>query len=434
MAENSEQPQARSGGDNKNIPSNLTLIEQPWRKEPEIDSTRQRFLSERRSIIPDPEHGIYPFKGIELSRADVEWLLATHCSGNFIGPVDWTDINQRDREGIDLRGAILQKADLRELPLARIIGGYSTTDFTDFSAELLDLAAVHLEGASLHRTHLEGAFLREARLEGAALIGAHLQHAALLGTHLDRADLQGANLAGANMFTTYIDYQTGIDNIILGNEIDGSVYLDNVHWGGTNFIVVDWSQKIGKSAHNRDGIFILGDEQKAWKQIEDTGLKKERSQRIQEFKIAVRATRQLSASLQSQGLNEDGDRFALRAQILQTQLYRFQKEYFRFIGSLILNWISGYGYRPIRSLITYLLAIVGFTVLYFSLRQNVHPELSLLDSFVFSITSFHGRGFSPGETLTLHNPLTIFAAFEAVIGLIIEITFIATFTQRFFAR
>jgi len=34
----------------------------------------------------------------------------------------------------------------------------------------------------------------------------------------------------------------------------------------------------------------------------------------------------------------------------------------------------------------------------------------------------------------LNNPLTVIAAGEAIIGLLIEITFIATFTQRFFAR
>lgn len=48
--------------------------------------------------------------------------------------------------------------------------------------------------------------------------------------------------------------------------------------------------------------------------------------------------------------------------------------------------------------------------------------------------SFHGRGFFPslsGET-NLHNPLVVLAAFEAVVGLFIEISFIATFTKRFF--
>lgn len=43
-----------------------------WRSEPEIDEQQQRYLAERRSIQPDIEQGIYPFKGIKLDRADVE--------------------------------------------------------------------------------------------------------------------------------------------------------------------------------------------------------------------------------------------------------------------------------------------------------------------------------------------------------------------------
>src|SRR5947207_11672485 len=84
---------------------------QPWRTEPEIDEERQKYLAERRSIMPDIEQGIYPFKDVKLSRADVEWLLATHENGS--GPVDWSDENQREREGLDLRGADLRQEDIR---------------------------------------------------------------------------------------------------------------------------------------------------------------------------------------------------------------------------------------------------------------------------------------------------------------------------------
>ena len=52
-----------------------------WRIEPEIDAERQRFLTERRSVTADIEQSIYLFKDIKLSRADVEWLLATHENG-----------------------------------------------------------------------------------------------------------------------------------------------------------------------------------------------------------------------------------------------------------------------------------------------------------------------------------------------------------------
>ncbi len=44
------------------------------------------------------------------------------------------------------------------------------------------------------------------------------------------------------------------------------------------------------------------------------------------------------------------------------------------------------------------------------------------------------EAFFPGPDASLKDPLTALAAAEAVIGLIIEISFIATFTQRFFGK
>ncbi len=100
----------------------------PWRTEPEMDGDRKRYLAERRAIQPDIEKGVYPFKDVELDRADVEWLLETHESNGFTGPVDWDDGVQRKREGIDLRGGDLNGADLSGLPLrARREGSRAAT-------------------------------------------------------------------------------------------------------------------------------------------------------------------------------------------------------------------------------------------------------------------------------------------------------------------
>jgi uncharacterized protein YjbI with pentapeptide repeats len=82
---------------------------------------RQVYLTTRRAITPDLAQGLYPFTGIKLSRADIEWLLAAHEDGR--GPVDWGDESQRDRQGLDLRGADLRQVNLSGLPLARLCGG-----------------------------------------------------------------------------------------------------------------------------------------------------------------------------------------------------------------------------------------------------------------------------------------------------------------------
>ena len=47
--------------------------------------------------------------------------------------------------------------------------------------------------------------------------------------------------------------------------------------------------------------------------------------------------------------------------------------------------------------------------------------------------SFHGRGFFPGG-IALDHPLTVLAAFEALVGLLIEFTCIAALTQRLFGK
>jgi hypothetical protein len=73
---------------------------------------------------------------------------------------------------------------------------------------------------------------------------------------------------------------------------------------------------------------------------------------------------------------------------------------------------------------------------YLDERRQITPEMKV-GIYPFKdikLTSFHGRGFIPGlgNEASLHNPLVMLAAIEAVVGLFIEISFIATFTKRFF--
>ena len=151
-----------------------------WRTEPEIDKERQRYLTERRAIVPNIEQGIYPFRDIKLTRADVEWLLVTHENGR--GSVDWHDAQQQYRLGLDLRGANLCGTNLSHLPLARIRGGLNSDEWHKANKEQLNTAGVLMKEALLTGVHLEGAHLRYAHLEKA-----NLKHSSL-----ERAHFRGA--------------------------------------------------------------------------------------------------------------------------------------------------------------------------------------------------------------------------------------------------
>ena len=102
--------------------------------------------------------------------------------------------------------------------------------------------------------------------------------------------------------------------------------------------------------------------------------------------------------------------------------------FFSWLFSWFLYLLAGYGYRPLRSVAAYLLLILTFAVAFYTLGH-----LKCYEALVVSLTAFHGRGFFSQEYKP-SDPQSIIAAVEAVVGLLIEISFIATFTHRFFGK
>jgi hypothetical protein len=307
------------------------------------------------------------------------------------------------------------------------------------------MAAVHLEGAILSWAHLEGAELYMAHLEKADLYMAHLEGASLRKAHLEGASLRLAHLEGvsftsqasargreqkdvpvwlppADLRAASFDSTTDLRNVCLGSQAHGFVRLADVQWGDVNLGVIDWSE-----------VPMLGDERKARQKCAAGGKRKDAEIRLNECREAMRANRQLAVALRNQGLNEESVGFLYRAQQLARSVLYLDGKPGAYLFSLFLDLLAGYGYKPARSALAYVFVITCFAIVYQVLGQLVGPHLSALEAFVFSLTSFHGRGFFPGG-IKLDDPITVLAALEAVIGLTIEISFIATFTQRFFGN
>lgn len=276
------------------------------------------------------------------------------------------------------------------------------------------MKGTNLEGANLYEAHLEGANLTNAKLKGANLHGANLEGANLYEVHLEGADLTLAYLAGAHLAEGFFDRKTKLTGAILGNKTYGFISVVDISWGDINLALLDWTP-----------VSKLGDERKA-----------RQSKQLDDFQKAVRANRQLAVALRNQGLNEEADHFAYRAQLLQRTVWRMQGKLLKFLFSWFLYLLAGYGYRPLRSIMIYLFVIAAFAGGYYAVTHLLHAQpypLAWYEALVSSVSSFHGRGFFQ-PVQSLGDPVAILASIEAVFGLLIEISFIATFTQRFFGK
>jgi hypothetical protein len=341
----------------------------------------------------------------------------------------------------------LEKADLLE---AHLEGAKLTAS----RLEKANFFTAHLEGATLAYTHLEGTNFLDAHLEGAKLDSSHLEGKSFAADDPYWQRIRQwmpdfpATLAPANLRGAYFDAATVLNDAVLVDTQHGAVQVADARWGGVNLAVVpDWSPFTERH-------IPLGDERVAWawkaapfseSEAERKRPRKQRTQtrqdhvarqaqaRLDAFQVAVRANRQLATTLRAQGMNEQADYFAYHAQVVQRAVLRQQRKWGRAFGSWLLAVVSGYGYQPVRSIIAYVVIISLFAGAYLLNGQFAAPHLSWDEALVLSISSFHGRGFfSTG--ITLGDTLARLAAGEAIIGLLIEITFIATFTQRFFAR
>jgi uncharacterized protein YjbI with pentapeptide repeats len=394
------------------------------------EPTADRQAELRSAYQANIEAGRAPYAEVRIrTRGEVSWIIASHgWSGEedeytvkYVRVPEGAHVDRINLKGawladINLAGMRLRRADLSGTNLVR--ANLTATDLVDADLSNTDLGFSDLTDANLNWANLSGAHVRQVSFRNARLTFANLY-----GTGLARCDLRGANLRNARM-----DASTLLGSVV----IDSRTLLRDVTWNGASLASIDWSN-----------VSHLGDEDIGPHSHLQNGEQGKRAASLAKYQGAARANQQLSIALRSQGIVEAASRFAYRAQILQRMVLLRQFHFARWFGSLFLDLISGYGYRPGRTLLCYLVTVSGFMLGYLLVTHysppfalyapaGTHPLL-WYEALVLSVASFHGRGFFP-QAINVGDPVAILAAMEAVIGLFIEITFIATFTQRFFAR
>jgi uncharacterized protein YjbI with pentapeptide repeats len=378
-----------------------------------------------------------PYAGIQIStRGELKWI---------IGERGWQGNSANTR------------ADLPNLANSGITGDFSGINLTasnlsgifiqDANLSEVDLSFANLSGAVVATSNLTKAVLAGANLSGSMFVDSNFTDVDLSAADLSksifvqdegenqffRATLQMANLSasliagnfgGADMIRARMDGTTAFGGY--GEKgrvhIDSTTRLLDVAWNGAVLALVNWSE-----------VPRLGDEA----DIKEASSRKEH---VQAYREAARAYHGLAKALEAQGITVP----ALRYRRRQHQLERAaQLRSFNLLGWLFssaLNIVSGYGDRPLRALGVYLAVIFAFAGIYFGITTPGSPiffggsqPLQFHEAVVFSLSSFHGRGFFP-STIGLGDPVAIVAALEAVVGLFIELVLIATFTRRLFER
>lgn len=380
-------------------------------REEVIDQSRQAFLLDRLTQPCDPMLDMYPFKDETLSRADIEWMIIafSHEKDEQLKGLDCINLGKADLHDIDLSGlwfidcfrfiyANLQNAKFNSVAyISSSIGG-----------SFLSRERVTLPGMHVWRTQLIGADFRGANLRGASFLGADLFDCDMRDTALDGADFTDAKLIGVKLCGALFDDETRFGVWALGSG-KSFASLGDVHWGGVDLTSARW-----------DTLAVLGDEEQLRQDQSDATLA-----------AVERAYRQVARQLREQGLSATADRFAYRALMFHRRVLWRQGFWSKFasVGAQLIEMTSGYGYMVYRAIATYVVLIVAFGLVYLLMDRG----LSLLEAVIISITAFHGRGFI-ATTFQIGSPLAVVSAVETMLGLVVEICFIASFTQRHLNR
>jgi uncharacterized protein YjbI with pentapeptide repeats len=226
---------------------------------------------------------IRPFVGVNLSGADVSWLLTSYAEAPP-----------------SLEGAHLFAAHLARAALARVCLNRSIL----IRAHLED---ADLSGANLVGADLTGAYLQRANLSGANLMGANLSVARLQG-----AVLEGVDLCGALLYGVRFDHGTRLAGAQLGPGRVGDILdqfrlanrntaLLRVRWEGTRLGNVQWDlmRRLGKDRRIAYPGRVRGLLQ--WLQLTLSPSR---------HRTLAQAYQQLADELLRQGLREPGEHFA----------------------------------------------------------------------------------------------------------------------------
>ncbi len=298
------------------------------------------------------------------------------------------------QEGRSLKGANLEKVILKDINVPR----------ADFS------------GAHLSQADLSHSRLFDANFEGAHLLGAELSDSDLTHCNFRNADLTKANLSDARLWNALLENAVLSEASLFGADLWNSNLHNSRVWH-TNF---NNAKSLARRNFSQDPSLL-------WtSKIREDGLMS-----------AKEAYRDLKLYFLTNGIYDDAGWAAFREKTIERFIMKKNRDP-RYIPSLVMGALCGYGEKPGRIILSAMLAILVYAFLYYFLNTVESPGLpqytmNWADYIYYSTVTFTTVGY--GDFIPRSNAFfRLLAASEAFIGVFLTGLFIFTLARRYSAR
>jgi len=278
------------------------------------------------------------------------------------------------------------------------------------------LEKARLAGAHLCQADLSGSHIFDANLEGADLLGTNLTDCDLTHCSLKGADLTKARLAGSRLWNADLTGANLSECDLSGTDLWNARLYDAKLWHTT---FTD-AKSLGKLSFTRSSRLLKE------ARIHEAGkLSAEESYRDLKRYFLINA------------MHNDASWASFKEKTMERLIFKKRGD-LNYFPSLLMGALCGYGEKPYRIVLSAILTICLFALLYFSLNAVQSPSsadyiFKLSDYFYYSAITFTTVGygdFVPRPFLVCR----LLAAIEAFSGVFLSGLFVFTLARKYSAR
>jgi uncharacterized protein YjbI with pentapeptide repeats len=274
----------------------------------------------------------------------------------------------------------------------------------------------NFSGANLSQADLSGAQLFDAKLDGAEMLGVNLADSDLTHCSLKGADLTKANLAGARLWNASLAGANLTECDLSGADL----------WNANLYNVKLWHTLFSGAKSMTMMTFSKGTKLLDNPRINEAGALS-----------AEESYRDIKQYFLTSGMYKDASWASFKEKTMERLVLK-NKGDLRYFPSLLMDVLCGYGEKTSRIVLTAILAILTYALLYFSfnaVEKATDPRyiMKWYDYIYYSTITFTTVGY--GDFIPRSCGLfRLLAACEAFSGVFVTGLFVFTLARKYSAR